>query len=252
MDNRKQFDGKSEIYSRYRPDYPVDIILLLKENAGFKDDSIIADIGSGTGLFAKLFLRNGNTVYCVEPNSDMRNRAVRDIGEFNNCILVNGSAEKTTLPENAVDFIVAAQSFHWFDPVLAKKEFSRILKPGGFIALVWNDRKELPEGINHDYEAICRKYSKNYHESGSKVLNEEALKNFFNGDYKLLVIEHNQKLDLEGLKGRYFSASYAINEEDDHYEELLKSFEEAFLRNQKNGFVKLEYETKVYLGTLVL
>ncbi len=44
--------------------------------------------------------------------------------------------------------IVGAQAFHWFDREACKKEFGRILKPGGRAVLVWNNRKVLDSGFS--------------------------------------------------------------------------------------------------------
>lgn len=250
VDNRKLFDGRTENYSQYRPGYPAQIISLLESNAGLNSSSVVADIGSGTGILSRLFLENGNTVYCVEPNSHMRMKSQEYLASFKDALIVDGSSERTTLPDKSVNLIVAGQAFHWFDQELSKKEFLRILKPGSMVALIWNDRKSGFKGMNEDYERICMKYSPKYHGSGSSALDGRAIIKFFGGRHNKFVLDNSQKLDLAGLKGRYLSASYAIGPNDESYTELMNSLENTFERNEEGGFVQIRYETVIFLGKL--
>ncbi len=247
---RNLFKGRSEYYNRSRPGYPDSLITLLKQRILFTSSWTVADIGSGTGLLSRVFLDSGNTVFGVEPNDEMRAVSVGILGKNRNFHPVTGTGENTGLKDNSVDLISCGQSFHWFDIKKAAQEFSRILKPEGYVALVWNDRLPVEKGINEEYERICIRYSPKYHSSGSTVLNREGFEKFFRRGYEEHVLENHQTLDLDGLKGRYLSASYAISPEDEKYEELMKSLEEAFRANEVNGFVRIEYETRVFLGRI--
>lgn len=249
MDNKSRFSGISECYSRFRPGYPRELINVLTEKFGMGKESVVADIGSGTGKLSEIFLENSNIVYCVEPNNDMRMKAKKDLSHFASATIINGSAENTTLPDHSIDFITAGQSFHWFDPELSKKEFLRILKPKGVVTLIWNDRVQSSQGINKEYEEICKKYSRDYHRSGSLAIDYEIIVNFLGPDYELFGLKNIQRMDLESLKGRYFSASYSIKPDDENYEKLLSDLETAFRNNEKDGLVCLEYETKVYVSS---
>lgn len=88
---------------------------------------MIADIGSGTGLLSELFLKQGNIVYGVEPNLEMRQAGELLLKDYPNFHSMNGSAELTTLPNQSIDLIVAGQAFHWFDVGQCRQEFQRIL-----------------------------------------------------------------------------------------------------------------------------
>lgn len=248
MENTNRFDGRSSDYSLYRPGYPAELVNVLKWEFGLEKRSTIADVGSGTGKLARLFLEQGNLVYCIEPNDDMRKRAFQDLSPYKNAVIFNGKAEQTGIGNHSIDFITAGQAFHWFDPELARKEFIRILRPQGFVVLVWNDRVPRLSGINKTYEDICRRFSKGYHASGSKAVSKDAVSNFFENDLKEFTIPNPQQLDLDGLKGRYFSASYAIGKDNPEYENLILSLDNAFKVNQEHGLVTLEYETKVFVG----
>ena len=131
IDSTKRFSSRVENYIKYRPGYPPDMLDLLKKKCGLPDASVIADIGSGTGILTELFLRNGNPVFGVEPNREMREAAERLLGKHPNFTSISGTAESTTLKNQSVGFITASQAFHWFDRERARREFLRILKPGG-------------------------------------------------------------------------------------------------------------------------
>lgn len=247
-DNTDLFSGKSVNYAKSRPRYPEGIISVLENHASMTRDSVIADVGSGTGILASLFLENGNSVFSVEPNSDMREMAMKDLSRYPGFHPVNGTAENTEMENASVDLIVAAQAFHWFDREKAGTEFRRIIRPGGSVALIWNDRIAETEGMNHDYESICMRFSPAYHGSGSSAVGEQVISDFFHGNYSKFVLENTQELDLDGLMGRYFSASYAIGRDDPHYDMLVDSLEEAFEKNRDGNTVLLRYETRLYLG----
>jgi ubiquinone/menaquinone biosynthesis C-methylase UbiE len=135
-DSTRRFSNRVKNYVRYRPSYPQGVISALQAETALTKSSVIADIGSGTGLSAELFLQNGNPVFGVEPNLAMRQAAEQHLKNYPHFYSVDGTAEATTLPNKSVDYAVAAQAFHWFNPQLARQEFSRILQPGGWVVLI--------------------------------------------------------------------------------------------------------------------
>ena len=139
-DPTKRFSDRVEMYVKYRPHYPTAVLACLQEECGLTETAVIADIGSGTGILTKLFLDNGNRVYGVEPNDEMREAAESYLADYAKFVSVNGRSEATTLPDHSVEFITAGQAFHWFQWQETKAEFKRILKPNGIVALVWNER----------------------------------------------------------------------------------------------------------------
>lgn len=251
-DRTNLFSGRDSNYSRFRPNYPRGIYALLQEHAGLTADSVIADIGSGTGKLAALFLERGNYVHCVEPNADMRRRAESDLSALGNFAFVDGTAEMTTLSGRSVDLVTAGQAFHWFNPPRAAEEFLRILRPGGMAALIWNNRRENATGMNIEYERICKEFSPSYHSSGSLSIPAERIASFFGGTMQEFTLDNEQLLDLEGIMGRYMSASYAIGPENPQFSEVMNSLEDAFRKHESGGYVSLQYSTKVFLGIPVL
>ncbi len=244
------FKGRSSDYSQYRPSYPPDIIPLLEKEIGFSPASVVADVGAGTGILSRLFIENGNTVFGVEPNDEMRGVAKTGLRAFPNFHALKGTGEETNLQQDSIDLVVCGQSFHWLDPVRAKVEFRRILKEPGNVALFWNDRVDVQGGFNPEYEKIIMEYSPKYHSSGSTVLDDGLFEDFFSGTCRVFTLDNFQELNLEGIMGRYQSASYSISQDDKNYQKLVNSFEEAFKEHQENGFVKLLYKTKAFIGTL--
>ena len=162
MDARDRFSNRVEDYDRYRPGYPPALFALLREHCGLRPGHAVADIGSGTGLLTGPLLDYGNTVYAVEPNGPMRQAAERRYGGRSGFLSVDGSAEATGLPPWSVDLVVAAQAFHWFEPGAARAEFVRILRPPGWVALVWNERPHEATGFEAAYESLLARHAIDY------------------------------------------------------------------------------------------
>ena len=150
-DSVSRFSNRVANYVKYRPTYPPEVLQLFRGELGLMIDSIVADVGAGPGVLARNFLENRNTVYCVEPNEAMRAAAEELLAEYPGFRSVNGSSEDTTLADASVDVITAAQAFHWFRPEPTRDEFRRILKPGGYAALIWNIRQLDSTPFLRDY-----------------------------------------------------------------------------------------------------
>lgn len=251
-DDKNIFSGKYSTYSRYRPGYPPKLLRLMEEHTGLTPDSVVADIGSGTGIMSRLLLENGNTVYGVEPNDEMRQYSSMEFKDHSDFHPVKGTGEKTGLPDSSVDLVVCAQSFHWLNPDSAKVEFLRILNKNGQVALIWNDKDQDENSFNSDYNLICAKFKKfkpKYNSSGSTLIDRDVLDNFFRGSYIATELENHQDLTLEGVMGRYSSTSYAISPQAPEYDSLVKEMEEAFRKHQKDGFVRIQYITRIFIGS---
>src|ERR1700722_13943261 len=126
-----RFSKRVENYVRYRPGYPAEVLKVLKKECRLLPSHALADIASGTGIWTRLLLENRNSVFGVEPNAEMRHAGERLLEAFAGFTSVAGTAEATTLADQSVDFVTAAQAAHWFDRGRARREFGRILKPGG-------------------------------------------------------------------------------------------------------------------------
>ncbi|MFX1426056.1 MAG: class I SAM-dependent methyltransferase [Promethearchaeota archaeon] len=244
-DPKKRFSSRVENYIKYRPNYPQKIIEFLTEQNILSKKTIIADIGSGTGILSKIFLNNENIVYGVEPNNEMRNAAENILNKYSNFISIKGSAEETNLKESSIDLITVGQAFHWFNTELAKKEFKRILKSKGYLALIWNNRRKTGIGFSGEYEKFIINYGTDYKQIRK---NEKKVENFF--PYRKKVFYNYQDLNFDGLIGRLLSVSYLPLEGDKNYENMLKDLQILFKKHEKNGKIRIEYDTEIYYGRL--
>lgn len=246
METVSRFSNRVANYVKYRPDYPREIIGHLAENCGFTQDSVIADVGCGPGQSSRMFLENGNRVIGVEPNEAMRAAAKEILGEFENFTLVDGTSASTTLPDESVDFIVAAQAFHWFEPDETRREFRRILKPGGRIVLIWNERQLDTTPFLIDYERLLLKYATDYEKVRHENVDALKLDDFFQTNYGAEVFENIQVHDFNGLRGRMFSSSYMPAETDPISVALADELRELFAKHVRNGKIEIIYDTRVY------
>ncbi|HUE37646.1 MAG TPA: class I SAM-dependent methyltransferase [Candidatus Acidoferrum sp.] len=245
----KRFSSRVDNYVRYRPGYPAEIIELLRSECGLTKDSIIADVGSGTGKLSELFLKAGCEVFGVEPNKEMREAGERT--DFENFTSIDGTAEATTLPAHSVDFITAGQAFHWFDHQKCRAEFVRILKPGGWTVIVWNDRRGDTTPFLADYERLLAEFGTDYAQASHRRTDKpEVIRAFFGVEPRFKNFPNVQQFDFEGLKGRLLSSSYAPEAGQPKHEEMLAALKRIFDARQINGQVAFEYETHVYYGHL--
>lgn len=250
-DPTQRFSGRVANYTRYRPNYPPEVLRILAAECGFTPQSMVADIGSGTGKLTRLFLENGNHVYAVEPNEEMRLAAEQELGGFAHFTSLAARAEQTALPDHSVDIITAAQAFHWFDPVLARREFERILRPGGWVALMWNERDRVHSQVVREYQDLIWSYSEDNRQKIESQADVDPAKDFFAPQpVAIHVIPNPQVLSLEHLKGAALSASYAPMPGHPNYEPLLAALEVFFQKHQVEGWLYLEYDTRMYIGRL--
>ncbi len=245
----KRFSGKADDYAKYRPSYPEQIIGFLESKIDFDSSKDIADIGCGTGILSKLFLNNGNLVFAVEPNQEMREKAEKHLSKFINFISVDGTAEETKLANKSVDMITVGQAFHWFDLKKTKKEFKRILRKNGDVVVVWNERKNNTP-IMKMVNGMLKSLGHEHHEAEKDLMDKNLLSTFFGKEKVASTTFPNfQMLDLAGLKGRMLSISYVPGEGDEN-KRIMKEVKELFDRYNNGGMVKIEYTTRVYYGKL--
>ena len=245
-----RFSDRVENYVRYRPGYPAEALRALQLECGLQPSSVIADVASGTGIWTRMLLENGNRVFGVEPNGDMRQAGDRLLASFPNFTSVEGKAEATTLPDRSVDFVTAAQAAHWFDRRRARQEFARILKPGGWLVLLWNERLIDTTPFLREYEELLLEFGTDYqdvrHERTTDAVNE-----FFDPlPYRERTFPMRQDFDYAGLEGRLLSSSYAPGPGHAKHEPMLAALERIFEDHAVKGRVGFEYTTRVYFGRL--
>jgi len=236
-------------YVRSRPGYPEDVIPLLREETGLTSSSVIADLGCGTGISSELFLRAGCRVHGVEPNREMAGAAAALSERYPGFTLVSAPAEATTLPDASVDHVVAAQAFHWFDRPRVRNECARILRPGGWLVLMWNRRRVEGASFLQDYEELLQRYGTDYREVDHRRIDASVLGEMFDGGrYETRVLPNHQLLDREGLTGRLLSSSYTPPPGHPDHTPMLAALDRLFARHQTNGVVRIDYDTEIHFG----
>lgn len=248
-DSRERFSERVANYVRYRPDYPREMLDVLREHAGLRAGIRVADVGSGTGIASRLLLDVGCEVFAVEPNDAMRAAAVDRLGGNPQFHSVAAPAEDTTLAERSVDMILSAQAFHWFDRARARAEFSRILKPAGRVALVWNVRQTDATPFLRDYEALLQKFATDYMQVRHENVDESALRRFFlGGKLAKYTLPNAQHFDFDGLCGRVLSSSYAPAAGHPAHEPMMAELRRIFDAHQYGGKVSFLYDTEIVIG----
>jgi SAM-dependent methyltransferase len=236
-------------YIKYRPGYPADLLEFTRVELGLHSRHIVADIGSGTGKLAALFLENGNKVFGVEPNAPMREAAEDLFSENERFVSVNGRAEHTGLPGNSVHYITAGQAFHWFDLAGFRKECCRILRPKGWVLLIWNNRADNESPFLQAYESFLQQYSTDYSVIDHRRIGPRQMDDFFGaGQYYYKKFDNAQLFDFEGLRGRYESCSYALPAGHPDYGEAIRRLKQLSGQYQKKGKVTMAYHTELYYG----
>ena len=249
-DTTQRFTTRVEQYVRFRPGYPREVLELLEAECGLTSDSVIADIGSGTGILSELLLKNGNTVFGVEPNGPMRAAGEELLQQYPGFHSIDGSAEATSLKSGSIDLITAGQAFHWFDGAKARTEFVRILKPEAFVALIWNDRRLDSTPFLRAYEDLLVNFGTDYNQVKHLTATGPITKFFAPGNFQLRSFPNSQEFDFEGLKGRVLSASYTPEPGHPNFESMIARLHEVFEVHKRNGKVAFEYDTEVYYGRL--
>ncbi|MCL4870600.1 MAG: methyltransferase domain-containing protein [Anaerolineae bacterium] len=246
-DPTRRFSNRVENYVKYRPGYPPAILTYLQSRYGLTSASIIADVGSGTGLLTKLFLDYGCWVYGIEPNAEMRQAAEQFLGDYPLFTSVAAAAEATTLPDASVDFITAGQAFHWFDFAPTQVEFRRILRPRGYIALIWNSRH--PDSpFMQAYDQLVGQWAIQYDTLHHQSTREEGLAWFLSEQMEKATFANEVWHDWEGLRGRVLSSSYAPLPDHPNHAPLMAGLDELFNQYQQNGRVQFLYQTEMFIG----
>jgi SAM-dependent methyltransferase len=253
-DPKQRFSDRVDYYVASRPSYPIALLDFCREKLGLRIEDPIADVGSGTGILSRLFLQNGHEIFAIEPNADMRRAAEREFAGNPKFHSVDATAEKTSLPDASVRAVIAGQAFHWFDKPKARDEFRRILSPGGWAGLIWNDRRVEADDFSREYERIIEEASvdlKEVRRGWKEATGGETLNDFFGpGGCALAVFDNPQSLDLAGIEARALSSSYLPLPGQPGCDVMLEKLRKAFERYAVNGRIVQGYETRMYYGSI--
>jgi SAM-dependent methyltransferase len=245
-----RFSDRVENYVLYRPGYPPEALHALRTESGLTPSHAVADVASGTGIWTRNLLENGNPVFAVEPNAEMREAGERLLAGFPKFTSVAGTAEETMLADQTVDFVTAAQAAHWFDRKRSRREFVRILKPGGWLVLLWNERLTDTTPFLRDYEQLLLTYGTDYNEVRHERTTD-AVNEFFDPlPYQERTFAMRQEFDYAGIEGRLLSSSYAPGPDHPQYPPMLRDLRRVFDAHAVSGRAIFEYKTRLYFGRL--
>jgi SAM-dependent methyltransferase len=246
-----RFSDRVDDYVRYRPDYPVALLDWLQREQGVDSHWRVADVGAGTGISSKMFLDAGYRVTAVEPNAPMRVAAERWLRGYADFAAVDGRADATGLADASVDLVTVAQAFHWFDEAAARREFARILRPGGLAAIWWNSRRLAGTRFLEGYEALLLAHGTDYTSVAERYADDARMRAWFGAGFRgSASFRHSQRLDFEALRGRLMSSSYAPLAGHPQHEPMLRALRELFDSCAEDGTVSFDYDTRIFAGQL--
>jgi SAM-dependent methyltransferase len=241
LDTVGRFTDRAADYVRYRPTYPAEAIQAILDGLGPPERVVAADIGAGTGISARALGELGVRVVAVEPGNGMRGAAA----SHPNVTWVAGRAEATGLRSDAVDLVLCAQSFHWFRAEETLREFARILRPSGRIAIAWN-RRSTTDPLTAGYRQAIADVGGEIPAERMPFDPDVIVRSGLFAAVERTTFPNFQRLNLDGLIGRARSASY-VPKTGPAAERLLGLLRSLHTRYaDETGLVTLVYETEVF------
>ena len=251
FDSTVRFSDRVEAYLAGRPRYPAAIVDHLAACGALPARGVVADIGVGTGLSAEPFLAAGHRVIGVEPNAPMRAAGAEFLARFPNYEFRDGTADATGLDAGSIDLVIAAQAFHWFDPQRFRAESLRILRPGGWAALIWNDRDLTGSRFLAGYEALLVEYGNDYLAIRYKHQDTDAIPIYFGGRAPVAAeFKHQRRMDWAALAALAGSASYLPAPGQPRHAELMAALRALFDAEATGGSIEMRYTCRVHAAPL--
>jgi SAM-dependent methyltransferase len=245
-----RFSSRAANYRLARPTYPQEIVSILEEECGLTRESRIADVGPGTGIFTRLLVENGDPVFAVEPNPEMRRAGEEYLSAYVNFVSVAGSAEDTTLADNEFDLVTIANAAHWFERETSLREFRRILKRDGFLVLIENHRRLEGSAFGRAYEQLVSDYGIDYCEVQRRGRAAEGSQFFAPFHCEKRALSNHQDLDYPRLEAPLLSSSFVPQQGDENFAPMLAGLRRIFDKYQQDGRVRMEYDINVCFGRL--
>lgn len=251
-DSTERFSSRVADYVRYRPDYPPALLDWLHQDIGVPTETLVADIGAGTGISTRLFLAAGHPVIAVEPNAAMREAAEQLLApDYLRLKVADGTAEATGLADNSVGLVAAAQAFHWFDTTAVRREWARILQPEDMALVFWNSRLLDASPFLIGYEQLLLEFGTDYTEVAERYQDDDTMRAWFGEGLRGMArLPNVQRMDYDGLRGRLLSSSYAPQGGHPRHAPMLDALQQLFDAHAVDGQIAFEYQTRAFVGTL--
>lgn len=242
------FSSKVADYAASRPDYPPALIDALERIDALFPGARVADIAAGTGLFTQSLLERGYPVVAIEPNAPMRKVAATRLAHFRTVECIEGTAEASTLESATVDLVTVAQAFHWFDVDASRREFLRILKPKGQVALIWNTRP-LDDPLQNAIDGTLSMFGGAKHVELAQQQDLSNVPRFFGGaQFQELGFHHSQHLARAGLLSLVLSRSSMPDRGTPEGARAERELSGLFDQFAQDGEVIVEYRTVAMVG----
>jgi len=236
----RSFEGVADLYERARPEYPPEAIAWLVERLELRAGRTVLDLGAGTGKLTRALVPTGAEVIAVEPGEAM-------LAELRHAVpgvrALLGGAEQIPLGDASVDAVTVGQAFHWFRFDEALPQLHRVLRRGGGVALLWNNRDQsdrLQREISELIWPLAGGRAAAY--DSSRHLAESALF----GPLEEREFRFAQQLDADGLAGRVLSISFVAAAPATTRAELERRVREFVA--ERGGAVSFPYLTSVYVS----
>jgi SAM-dependent methyltransferase len=207
------FASAAELYERARPSYPEDAVAWLIERTGIGPGDTVVDVGAGTGKLTRLLVPSGARVVAVEPIAEMRALIV-------GAEAIDGTAEELPFEDESVDVITVAQAFHWFDLDRALPELARVLRPNGFLVLVWNSR-DLDDPLQREVEDLLAALRADVPAQEKRAWRAPLDASPLFGDREVRLFPYEQRFTADDLCDRVASTSFVAAMPAVEREELL-------------------------------
>ena len=244
IESAERFTGLAEGYDRYRPRYPAIAVATILADMRVPAD--VVDIGAGTGISSRALAATGARVIAIEPNEEMRS-----VASASGVDARDGRADATGLPDDSADVVCAFQAFHWFTEAVTVVEFARLLRPGGRIALVWNERDTRGDALTAGVRSVEKKFGDTEKLAGADFYNDALVTLLADGGFsrvRRLQFDNEQRLDRDGLLGRVFSTSFAPRS-GPRVAATIEALDDLHARFCDNsGHVTMVYRTTVIIG----
>ncbi len=249
MDACSRYSSKAEIYARYRWDYAYEAIQAIFNATSISTDSVVADIGSGTGILTRHFVGRVKNVYAIEPNPEMRQWAEKNLSSYPSFCSLGTRAEATGLADKCVSLITIGQALHWFDPEPGLREFKRILKPGGWLAVLSNQAV-----ANELDQALQTLFIKENDWDISLAANLPAPKpvSFFYGEgyYSQMWFPQRREETWEEFFGSLCSNSHAPDNGNPSFQTFELAARRVFDQFSRHSLVTVDFVTELTLGSI--
>ncbi len=242
--------------SKCQRTYPPALLQFIKTACYTQSRTQIADIGCGTGTLSELMLAEGNDVIGIEPSTRMRNAAVERLNlkyssTFSTLV---ATPESTLLDSHSIDLITCSTAFHWYNVQRTRREWKRILRPGGHVVLLWTEWHVCASEFMHRFEDLVARNSSNFQVTSESHDDHSVVASQLFGDHNSSVhsasfLTH-QIFDLRGLRACFESSSHSPHIDTQEHAYAIANLEQLFDRFQENGVVRFVHRTIVYAGTL--